>query len=59
MAKWKTVHDCTGCKYYRTANGGCEGFCHYALETGKCRVIDRKSVPAEKCFKKKVFFEGK
>ena len=59
MARWKTVYDCTGCKHYRTANGGKDKFCHYALDTDKCRVVNRKSVPAEKCFTKKIFFEEK
>lgn len=59
MARWKTVFVCEGCKHYRSANGGCEKFCHYALDTDRCRIIDGKIVPAEKCFKKKVFFEGK
>ena len=60
MAKWQTVFDCKGCKYYRGANGGRgERFCNYAVDEGKCRVINGKVVPAEKCFKDKIFFERK
>lgn len=53
------VFDCTGCKYYRSANGDKMRYCHYATDNNRCRVINKKSVPAEKCFKKKVFFEEK
>lgn len=59
MARWKTVFECEDCKYYKTSNGGKEKFCHYALDTGLCRVMNNKSVPAEKCYKNKVFFEEK
>ena len=59
MARWKAVFECEGCEHYRMAYHDKEKFCHYAMDTGRCRVIDGKVVPAEKCFKKKVFFEGK
>ena len=59
MARWKTVYDCEGCKHFKTPNGGRESFCHYATDTGACRVINRKVVPAEKCFVKKIFFQEK
>ena len=59
MEKWKTVFNCEGCEHYKSPNGGCDKFCHYALDTGECRVVNKKIVPAEKCFTKKIFFEGK
>ena len=59
MARWKTVFDCTGCKHYKTPSGACDKICCYATDTGKCRIVNGKSVPAEKCFTKKVFFEEK
>ena len=57
--KWKTLFNCDGCKHYRVANSGCDRFCHYATDTGRCRVVNGMSVPAEKCFKDRVFFEAK
>ena len=59
MEGYKTVYNCTGCKHYRNVRVRGEKFCNYALDEGKCRVINRKIVPAEKCFKDKIFFEGK
>ena len=59
MPRYKTVNVCTGCKYYGGANGNSEKFCHYCCDTGKCRIIDGKIVPAGKCYEKKIFFEAK
>lgn len=48
-------YKCIGCKYYRMGRG--YRFCHYALDTEKCRVINRKIVPARECYENKIFFE--
>lgn len=49
-------YECIGCKHYR-GDSGCRPYCHYALDTEKCRVIDRRIVPAKECYENKVFFE--